>query len=302
METSLTIGSKSVAKNFSNLVERRKDIVMHPAVQEKVSNVESFILKAGTTLPIASMSMEEFKKEILKAMKEIARDVGITYWNDAREMQERIPEVVKYLTAFHRDMSISDIRLAFDLSIQGSLDEYLPQDSRGQAETKHFQNFNKEYIGRILNAYKRLKAATWSKANKLIPEEIAEVTEEEREAFRTTFIQEIVTKFNEYKNREEGDLRPKFLVPSLVLKELKKAGIVDGNIEITENHISKGFIRMTQDPSLSKYLKSYYAKKQEEGELTGAVESRAIHCAFEDYVFKAFDTIIENNINIEDIL
>ena len=53
--------------------------------------------------------------------------------------------------------------------IAGELDEFLPKDKNGNPEKKHFQQFNIDYFGRILNAYCRKRINVLSKAYSLLP-------------------------------------------------------------------------------------------------------------------------------------
>lgn len=295
----LAIIPKDISENFKALTVKRQDIASNEHVINNITPTESIILSAGSNTMIASMQPQEFKEEMVKALKEVARDVGITYWNDNIKMKERIPGIMAFAIGYFRDMTIIDIKTAFDLSITDKLDEYLPKDKFGNAENKHFQEFGKEYFGRVMKAYRILKRKTWNNANKLLPEPMHVASDEEKILYRSSFIETIHQKFFLYRDRDE---QPVFLVPYLVASEFRKAGIVDGNIKVTENNIAKGFIEMTRDNNISKYQKSTIAKEYEQGELPQAIESKAVKSAYEEMIVRVFDEMIESGLDIRDII
>ena len=212
---------KDISENFKTLTVQRQEISTNQQVINNVTPTESIILIAGSNVMIASMEAQQFKEQMVKVLKEVARDVGITYWNDNVKMKERIPGIMAFALSFYRDMTINDIKTAFDLSITDKLDEYLPKDKFGQPENKHFQEFGKEYFGRVMKAYRLLKRKTWNNAKKLLPEPREVVSDEEKALFRASFIETIHKKFFLYRDRDE---KPLFLVPYLVAVEFKTAG------------------------------------------------------------------------------
>lgn len=76
-------------------------------------------------------------------------------------------------------MTLADIKLAFELATTGELDDYLPKDSQGNPDKKHYQQFNADYFAKILNAYRRKQNGVIHKAYKALPEPKKELTPEE---------------------------------------------------------------------------------------------------------------------------
>ena len=60
--------------------------------------------------------------------------------------------------------------MAFEMSLTGELDDFLPKNGNGQPDRNHYQQFNAEYVCKILNAYKGRRAAVFKKAYGAIPE------------------------------------------------------------------------------------------------------------------------------------
>ncbi len=70
--------------------------------------------------------------------------------------------------------------MAFELATTGGLDDYLPKDSQGNPDKKHYQQFNADYFAKILNAYRRKQNGVIHKAYKALPEPKKELTPEEK--------------------------------------------------------------------------------------------------------------------------
>lgn len=74
------------------------------------------------------------------------------------------------LKRYYSDMTLADIKMAFELATTGELDEYLPKDKQGNPDKNHYQQFNADYFAKILKAYKQKQTDVIDKAYKAIPE------------------------------------------------------------------------------------------------------------------------------------
>ena len=62
------------------------------------------------------------------------------------------------LVKYYSYLTLSDIMTAFELLAVGELNDYLPRNSSGNADNGHYQQFNANYFGKVLNAFiKRTK-------------------------------------------------------------------------------------------------------------------------------------------------
>ncbi len=66
-------------------------------------------------------------------------------------------------------MAVDELRIAFKLGCQGDLNQWLPKDKDGIASMNHYQNFNAEYLGRVLKAYSELRQKELAKAQSKLP-------------------------------------------------------------------------------------------------------------------------------------
>lgn len=164
METSLAISKPKSA------VEIRREMAKMPAVMDALGPVERAVFLASTAKTIAEHTDLELANELQKTLKFIAKDVGyrMTDDNEAGYLVVRVCEILK---RYYTGITLRDFKMAFEMSITGELDEFLPRGRDGQADRGHYQNFNAEYVCKILNAYKLRRAAVMKKANEAMPVE-----------------------------------------------------------------------------------------------------------------------------------
>lgn len=150
-------------------VEIRRDMLQIPAVMNALEPVERSVFIASTNKTIAEYDVEELGKDIARALKFISKDVGYRA-TDESETKYLVVRVCEILKRYYGGMTLPDFRMAFEMCITGQLDDYLPKGRDGQPDRGHYQQFNAEYVCKILNAYRMRRAAILKKANESIPE------------------------------------------------------------------------------------------------------------------------------------
>ena len=100
-------------------------------------------------------------------------------------------------------MTLSDIKLAFELATTGELDDYLPKDSKGKPDKSHYQNFNADYFAKILNAYKRKQSEVVGKAYNAVPRPKKELSPDEIRFYERIRVETNQRIFLQYKYRGE---------------------------------------------------------------------------------------------------
>lgn len=163
METGVTIYKPKSA------VVVRREMAKIPAVMDALGPVERSVFLASTDKTIAEYDANELSIELAKALKWIAKDVGYRA-TDESERGYLVVRVAEILKRYYANLTMRDFKMAFEMSITGELDEYLPKGRDGQADRGHYQQFNAEYVCKILNAYKGRRESVLRKANAAIPE------------------------------------------------------------------------------------------------------------------------------------
>lgn len=163
METGVTIYKPKSA------VVVRREMAKIPAVMDALGPVERSVFLASTDKTIAEYDTNELSIELAKALKWIAKDVGYRA-TDESERGYLVVRVAEILKRYYDGLTMRDFKMAFEMSITGELDDYLPKGRDGQADRGHYQQFNAEYVCKILNAYKCRRESVLRKANAAIPE------------------------------------------------------------------------------------------------------------------------------------
>lgn len=145
-------------------VELRRELAAMPEVLAVLDPVEKAVFLSSTAKTIAEYEAGELSRELAKALRFILKDIGYRS-NDEGELSYIIVRLCEILKRYYDGFTIKDFRMAFEMSITGELDEFLPRNKEGQADRGHYQNFNAEYVCKILNAYKGRRAAVLKKAH-----------------------------------------------------------------------------------------------------------------------------------------
>lgn len=146
----------------------RRQMAGNPVVMRVLEPVEKSVFLASTAKPISDYEDEELAMDLRKALILVAKDVGYRSTSES-DMAYLVVRVAEILKRYYRVLTMRDFRMAFEMSITGELDEYLPKGRDGMADRGHYQQFNAEYVCKILNAYKFKRAAVLKKANDALP-------------------------------------------------------------------------------------------------------------------------------------
>lgn len=146
----------------------RREMVKIPAVMGALGPVEKAVFLASTAKTIAEYDAAELAAELATALKWICKDVGYRS-PDESDRQYLVIRTAEILKRYYAGLSLKDFRMAFEMSLTGELDDFLPRGRDGQPDRNHYQQFNAEYVCKILNAYKGRRAWVLRKANEAIP-------------------------------------------------------------------------------------------------------------------------------------
>ena len=170
-----------------NLPEMRKSValmVQRPKAGQKAIEVR----RALAALPETLSGLSEQEREIFSAsvkkqigeydnaleltayvkplFKYIAKDVGYTIPSKEEEWKYIQTRILDILRKYFANLTLNDIKLAFELTALGELDVFLPKNKDGKADRGHYQNFNAEYFAKILHAYQEKQGCVFEKVFK----------------------------------------------------------------------------------------------------------------------------------------
>lgn len=158
---------------IDNPVAFRRELTQLPEVAAALGPVDKYVFIASTKTLIGEMDEAELVKHAGRIFRSIAMDVGFIIPPDNDDWAYIQSRLLQLLQLYYVDLSLADVKIAFELASVGQLDNYLPRDSKGRVDKNHYQQFNADYIGKILNAYKQYRSEVINKAYNAVesPEE-----------------------------------------------------------------------------------------------------------------------------------
>lgn len=178
----------------------RREMVKIPAVMGALGPVEKAVFLASTAKTIAEYDAAELAAELATALKWICKDVGYRS-PDESDRQYLVIRTAEILKRYYAGLSLKDFRMAFEMSLTGELDDFLPKGRDGQPDRNHYQQFNAEYICKILNAYKGRRAWVLKKANDAVPKPEEKPDPDRERYYRNQTRKDCINAFYHYKYR-----------------------------------------------------------------------------------------------------
>lgn len=178
----------------------RREMVKIPAVMGALGPVEKAVFLASTAKTIAEYDAAELAAELATALKWICKDVGYRS-PDESDRQYLVIRTAEILKRYYAGLSLKDFRIAFEMSLTGELDDFLPRGRDGQPDRNHYQQFNAEYVCKILNAYKGRRAWVLRKANEAVPKEEPKPDPDRERYYRNETRKDCINAFYHYKYR-----------------------------------------------------------------------------------------------------
>lgn len=141
----------------------RRSMADNPGVIQSLNTIERVLFQATTETTIEEYDERTYIQQMTDALKWIAKDIGIRD-TDGPEWSVNAVRICKTLARYYGNLTIKEIRLAFEMSVAGELDDYFPKDRYGNPNKEHYQNFNIEYVCRVIQAYNKRRANVIVKA------------------------------------------------------------------------------------------------------------------------------------------
>lgn len=278
---------------MSRAIDVRSQLLNVPEVIQALNQIERQVLEASIKTPIADISDEELTRKTAALGKYIARDAGIKNVDDYS-----LTRFVTVLKSYYPLFSLQEIRIAFELSMAGELDEFLPRDKYGNPDKNHYQTFNIEYITKILNAYKKRRQETEYKAYTALPQPESQISPETRAYYRREMKRTVIVSFLAYKYR--GKL-PDNVNSFLIYTEIERLGLAEP-IQVTEADKKEAVARLLRKAHIgliNEFMAQcirYQQTKHSE------VISEAKLIAEEKALIKSFEVMAKEEIQITDYI
>ena len=286
-------------KPGTKAIEIRRKMVQLPEVAKALNPVEKYIFAASTKTQISEIDDETLVAKLANMLKYIAMDVGFIIPNITEDWQYIQARTLDILKRYYSNFTLSDIKLAFELATTGELDEFLPKDKQGNPDKNHYQQFNAEYLSKILNAYKRKQNVVIDKAFKVLPEPKSEMTPQQIRQFEIQ---------RQWRNRYiflcykyTGKLILGLTDDMFLYEWLQKCGLAD-DVQVKEDERKEAFARYMQRVA-SGMINQYTAfQVRRKGTESPEIDFTAYEVARKKEIIRAFDRMIAEEIQIDNYL
>lgn len=281
----------------SNAIAVRRAMLSMPAVMESLDTIEKAVFVATTDKPFEEYSDNELVIAFSGSLKWIAKDIGLrdTESQDFKASIVRISQITK---RYYPTLTIKDIKMAFELTVTGELNDYYPKDRNGNPDKDHYQNFNAEYFCKVVNAYRAKRASVIRKANEQIEKPVL-IEEKQPEKWREETQKELIQTIDDFARTGQINV-PLDASVDLMYRELVKLGFAEP-VEITANDQNYCYRQLMAD--LIKNSESYkMAELQKRGTDAEEIQRPAYYRCVRRQFKDAIENIILNEVNIKDYI
>lgn len=300
-----TVNTQSVALAIYNptpgtkAIDIRRQMLQLPEVAKSLSGVEKYIFAASTKMQIADIDDGKLIAKTGQMFRFIAMDVGYIIPTNPEDWAYICTRLLDMLKKYYSQMTLADIKLAFELATTGELDDYLPKDSQGNPDKKHYQQFNADYFAKILNAYRRKQNGVIYKAYKALPEPKKELTPEEKRYYHNQTVARCREVFLQYKNT--GRFVLGITDGMLIYDWLRKLGFAN-EVAGTEDDRKQAFARYMQRVARGLVNKYEAYHVQRKGTDAPELDFTAYEIARDKEIARTFDRMIADELQIDNYL
>ncbi len=152
----------ATALDLRRAVAREKDLI------QSLPMVERSVFLAASAKVAQEYDNAELSAELGETIPRIARDVGIRT-TSGKDWENNMVRIVQIMRKYYPMFSVRDVQMAFELSVTGELNDYLPKDRYGNPDKEHYQMFNADYFCKIMNAYRDFRKGVLNKVADMVP-------------------------------------------------------------------------------------------------------------------------------------
>lgn len=286
-------------KPGTKAIEIRRKMVQLPEVAKALNPVEKYIFAASTKTQISEIDDETLVAKLANMLKYIAMDVGFIIPQITEDWQYIQARTLDILKRYYSNFTLSDIKLAFELATTGELDEFLPKDKQGNPDKNHYQQFNAEYLSKILNAYKRKQNVVIDKAFKVLPKP------------KTTFTPAMIREFEiqrQWRNRYiflcykyTGKLILGLTDDMFLYEWLQKCGLAD-DVQVKEDDRKEAFALYMQRVARGMINQYTAFQVRRKGTESPEIDFTEFEVARKKEIIKAFDRMIAEEMQVDNYL
>jgi CRISPR/Cas system CSM-associated protein Csm2 small subunit len=241
-----------------------------------LSTVDDIVLRAAGRLKIgeelqSGKPLAEIVTQLRMVYDRIRKDLGISRKEDANEMEYLTMRFAEMTVKYHQDLSVSEVKTAFEMLMVGELDEFL-RDHDGKVRKEHYQSLSVDYATRVFKAYKQRRDKSTIKIRKLLPgvDTMKVVTDEDkRREFKgfCAILERVIGRM------AKGEFNPSEMTP-YIFETLCDCNVITAE-EPTQEDIANAYATILADQSVSGFLKDETKNLHARGELSPRLKMEA---------------------------
>ena len=260
---------------------------------------EMRMFRASCGKRIKDIEDGELLKRLGNLFRVVAMDTGYTI-PAAGEWALIQTRLFEYIREYYGGYTIEDVSLAFELLVVGELDNYLPRDSQGNADRKHYQRFNADYFARVLNAYGRRQNTVLEKSYKAVEvQEDTQPTKEEIDRYMRYLYKVVEKVYLRYKYT--GVLTFGVGDEMLCYMFLSGVGLAE-DVEVSDSDRALA-LRRYMSRALSGLVNKYVAERvRKEGDKSSELDFTSYEIARGRAIEEAFKYMVDNEIQLKDFI
>lgn len=299
------VNTQSVALSVYNpppgtkAIDIRRQMVEIPEVAKSLSPVEKYVFAASTKKQICEIDDATLVAKTGQMFRFIAMDVGYQIPQNTDDWAYICTRLMDILKRYYSQLTLADIKLAFELATTGELDEFLPKDSQGNPDKKHYQQFNADYFAKILNAYRRKQNGVINKAYKALPEPKKEMTPEQKRYYHNDVQDKNRAAFLQYKYTGRVDFG--ICGEMFAYDWLVKVGLAEP-VKETEDDRQQALSRFLQRAAAGFVNQYTVYHVRREGTKSREIDYTAYEIARRKAIIKAFDRMIADELQVDNYL
>lgn len=283
-------------------IDIRRQMLQLPEVAKSLSGVEKYIFAASTKMQIADIDDGTLVAKTGQMFRFIAMDVGYIIPTNSEDWTYICTRLLDILKKYYSQMTLADIKLAFELATTGELDDYLPKDSQGNPDKKHYQQFNADYFAKILNAYRKKQNQVIGKVMESVPEKSNMGMSESEEAYyRNETKRDVYFAFLQYKYTGKMPNLP-IVKEIIIYNKLVSLGLADQEIETSEADQKAAMNDLIRRASLGFISKFHVQNVQRIGLEHEDIKANAIPLARKRALREAFERMVKDEIQLVNYL
>lgn len=273
-----------------SLYKEEKAVALRRAVSESqlegLNKIDKSVFLAGTKKQIQEYSDEELTRTLAQLFKFVAMDIGYNI-TEKDVWAYNMTRIMGLLKTYYPRMSLSDVKLAFELMVVGELDPYMKEGDK-----KHYQQFNADFVTRVINAYRQKQNDVNSRVLVALVPKAKELCQHDKESLRMARKQRNMAIILEYKYR--GVIKMSEIDEILLYDELLRNGFAE-EVTVTMQDKQKAlsmYLSKAEKGLVNQYTANSVRRK---GEDATEIQSIAAEFGRRREIFKALDRMLSEN-------